>query len=233
MGAQDGRFDERPTHDVWLSGYRIDRHEVTNLEFEPFARSIARWPPHWDGGRPPAAIARHPVLAISWADASSFCEWSGGRLPTEAEWERACAGTDRSTYPWGERWDDAYLHVSLVPLQDPDDARHWLLPTDGTDVGPQPVGSPAAGATPEGVCNLGDNASEWIADWYASDAYEQLAAFDPIAAGPTWSHVVRGGAWIFRSDDVEASKAISRCAARNSSHAIADVRMGFRCVYER
>ncbi len=232
IGTEEGRPDERPARDVWIPGYLIDRHEVTNLEFEPYAQSSERWPSHWDGRRSPAQIARHPVLGISWADASAFCEWSGGRLPTEAEWERACAGTDLTTYPWGERWDDARVHISLVPLADPAEAHRFLLPEEGTSIAPQPVGSPAGGATPEGICNLGDNASEWIADWYASDAYETLPVVDPIATGPEWSHVVRGGAWLFRSDDIEAARGMSRCTSRNASHAIADVRMGFRCVYE-
>ena len=232
IGTEEGRLDEQPAHDVWLTGFLIDRHEVTNLEFEPFARSSERWPLHWGGRQSPAQIARHPVLGISWADAASFCEWSGGRLPTEAEWERACAGTDRRAYPWGGRWDDTRVHVSLLPLDDPDEALRFLLPDEGTPIAPQPVGSPAGGATPEGVCNLGDNASEWIADWYASHAYETLPAIDPIATEPEWSHVVRGGAWLFRSGDLEAAQEMSRCTSRNASHAIADVRMGFRCVHE-
>ena len=232
IGTTHGRPDEQPVHDVWISRYRIDRHEVTNLEFAPFAHSVGRRPFHWNGPEPPIGVARHPVLGISWADAAAFCAWSGGRLPTEAEWERACAGSNGSTYPWGERWDDSRVRIALVPLEDPDDARQWLVPEAAGVPAPQAVGTPAAGATPEGVCNMGDNASEWVADWYASDAYQRLPAFDPIATAPEWGHVVRGGAWIFRSSDVDAAQEMSRCTSRNSSHAIADVRMGFRCVYE-
>ncbi len=232
MGTDDGKPDERPVHDVWISGYRIDRHEVTNLEFAPFADTAEAWPAHWTERRPSASIARHPVLGVSWADASAFCSWSGGRLPTEAEWERACGGTDGSTYPWGDRWEDARAHVALVPLDDIDEARRWLVPSEGTDIAPRPVGSPATGATPEGVCNLGDNASEWVADWYANDAYGRLPSVDPIATAPEWNHVVRGGAWLFRSNDAAAARELSRCTSRNASHAVADLRMGFRCVHD-
>lgn len=68
IGTPSGSPDERPVRDVWVSGYRIDRHEVTNLEFEAFASAVESWPPHWDGHLAPASIARHPVLGVSWKD---------------------------------------------------------------------------------------------------------------------------------------------------------------------
>jgi hypothetical protein len=107
MGSEDGADDEQPVHEVTLDAFWIDRTEVTNAQF---AGCVA------DGAcQPPSDIssstrdlyygndefADYPVIYVSWNDASEFCEWAGGRLPTEAEWEYAARGPESFTYPWG------------------------------------------------------------------------------------------------------------------------------------
>ncbi len=231
MGSDEGAPDEQPARLVYLDEYLIDRYEVTNLEYAAFLASGGEpLPVYWAGGGFPSGAATQPVVGVSWSQANSYCEWAGSRLPTEAEWERACRGSDGRFYPWGDRWEPSRANVTMSPLDDPDDAFAWLDPGSDQPAALTLVGEPLGGASPFGVCNLADNASEWVADWYDPDAYALLPAVNPIGLGPEWNHSIRGGAWLFRHSDVMAMIDQSRCPSRNSSHSADDPRVGFRCA---
>ena len=238
MGSDEGRADERPVHRVFLDAFRLDRYEVTNAQYARFVVATGRRPPtYWAGGTYPAGEAAHPVLVVGWADATAYCAWAGRRLPTEAEWERACRGTGGRRYPWGDAWDPALVNVTAgQPLgggapgaTDPASAL-LASPQPAGSAGPRAVGSLPGGATPEGVQDLADNAAEWVADWYSWGGYDGLPARNPVAGGPPWNHVLRGVSWLDRYGRPDEVASDARCAARSSSHAIADVRLGFRCA---
>ncbi len=149
MGYAGGAYDEQPVHRVTLAGFSIDRHEVTNGEFEQFvaaSRHVPEGP--WKRGVDVAG-KRHPVRFVTWHDAKAYCEWAGKRLPTEAEWEYAARGTDGRLYPWGPAWDPAAAHTDLPP-----------------SAGPTEVGSLVAGTSPFGAVDMAGNVWEWVADWY-------------------------------------------------------------------
>jgi len=87
MGSDEGRADEGPVHRVCVDAFAIGITQVTNGEYVAFAKAAGRPLP-----RSRFVDPEQPVVAVSWFDAVAFCEWFGGRLPTEAEWECAARG---------------------------------------------------------------------------------------------------------------------------------------------
>jgi formylglycine-generating enzyme required for sulfatase activity len=125
----EGAPSEWPQRIIYLDGFWVDRTEVTNRQFELFVQAIGYRTraekrgygavyAAWVGARmvdgadwrhpegPDSGIGTrgdHPVVQVDWNDAQAYCEWTGAHLPTEAEWEKACRGTDGRHYPWGSQ----------------------------------------------------------------------------------------------------------------------------------
>jgi formylglycine-generating enzyme required for sulfatase activity len=235
MGSAHGDLDEQPAHRVYLDAYQIDRFEVTNLQYQRFVADTATRPPrYWSDGNFPIDSALLPVVGVSWRQAADYCAWVGKRLPTEAEWERACRGSKALSYPWGSLWDPWSAHTNWhaagLWVTDPDDA--WLQLADNCQSGlcPELIGSYPQGCSSEGVFDLVGNASEWIQDWYAPDSYSYLENDNPVNKEPHWEHVVRGSAWFGSGNKPQEFARQSRCSARNASHSFDDPRIGFRCA---
>ena len=242
MGSDRDRPDERPQRRVYLDGFEIDRYEVTNAQYRRFLESTGEAPPpHWQDGRYLQGQDDYPIVGVSWHEADGYCRWAGKRLPTEAEWERACRGTNARIYPWGDRWDPGRLNVDLtqhISEDTGDEVFPWqaawdlLQASPGSGVRPrlQPVGSYPGGASPYGILDTAGNASEWVADWYNWTGYQALPDRNPLVAGPPWNHCVRGSAWYDTAGARGWAQTMSRCSARNSSHDSSDPRTGFRCA---
>ena len=118
-GDKEAGSDEKPQHRVYLSAYYIGRYPVTQAQYARFVQGMGHpvprveerySPPYdWDQERkaPPHGRENHPVVLVSWDDASAFCRWAGLRLPTEAEWEKTARGSaDMRMYPWGDEAPD-------------------------------------------------------------------------------------------------------------------------------
>ena len=136
--------ESRQRH-VDVDAFELTRTPVTNAQYEPFAAETgATAPPHWP------APGDHPVTFVDWEDASAFCAWAGGRLPSEAEWEKASRGTDGRAYPWGDEEDKSRAAVGAGPK-------------DGST---SPVGSHPAGASPYGLLDMAGNVWEWTSTEY-------------------------------------------------------------------
>jgi formylglycine-generating enzyme required for sulfatase activity len=238
MGSNEGRENEQPPRMVYLDAFEIDRFEVVNEQYQRFIQATGRRAPrYWTGSDYPSGQADLPVVGVGWLDADAYCTWVGKRLPTEAEWEKACRGTDGRTYPWGDTWSQAGANVGL-PFEEPKSGlwnKAWALlqldPDSSELASLQPVGTYPMGASPYGIMDMAGNASEWVMDWYNWDGYWDLPNRNPQGLGPPWNRCTRGSSWYVPYGDVDQGKFRSRCAARNSSHAgDVDARMGFRCA---
>jgi sulfatase modifying factor 1 len=141
-----GEQDEYPQRRLWLDGYYIDIHEVTNAQYKVFLDSVHIEPPYlWsEDNNYPIGQDGYPVVDVSWDDAVLYAEFMGKRLPTEAEWEKAARGTDGRNFPWGEKFD-----------------KH-LVEMDGL----VPVMSFPGNVSPYGIHDMAGNAAEWVDDWY-------------------------------------------------------------------
>jgi formylglycine-generating enzyme required for sulfatase activity len=189
MGSPDnvGSSDEHPQHTVYLDAFWIMQTEVTNAQYAKCVAAGACSAP--DNNRwQDAAYADHPVIYVDWNQASAYARWAGGRLPTEAEWEKAARGTDGRTYPWGNEAPAASL------------ANCCEFVNDTT-----PVGSYPAGASPYGALDMAGNVWEWTADWYDGSYYSQSPVQTPTGPANGNSRVVRGGAYHNDADVVRVA----------------------------
>jgi formylglycine-generating enzyme required for sulfatase activity len=230
--------DETPPREVALEPFCLDVTEVTVGDYaactscEPLSSSVQ------GEGLTPNAIGfwsqfcnrrdaeDHPVNCIDWARASAFCEASGKRLPSEAEWELAARGERGSTYPWGEaapsgeRVNACGAECSRMLSERLEKAGRgpWpsMYPGDDTFSATAPVGKRTAGATELGVFDLAGNVWEWTSSHYCR--------YDEPECGDS-RRVIRGGGWdTVESQDVRSARRLpSAPSARSWS-------VGFRCA---
>jgi formylglycine-generating enzyme required for sulfatase activity len=210
--------DEGPVRHVELSPFWLDRHEVTVAEYERCVgahRCVAV--PYFKGGER-FRRAHLPVSLVTWHEARDYCAFAGGRLPTEAEWERAARGRHSRRYPWGNAYN-------------PRVSNHGRLAFDSSDAVDgfaelAPVGAFPDGATPERVFDLAGNVEEWTWDRYA-DEYDADDTSDPRGPPVTSGEVersVRGGS--FTSPQVHLRTAARAFALPTER----DITRGFRCA---
>ena len=208
--------DESPQRTIDLDAFRIARTETTNREFAGCVAAGACRAPQSDGSRTrtryygAAEFAEFPVVNVTWEDAADFCAWAGGRLPTEAEWEKAARGADGADYPWG----DAAPSCAL--------ANYNSCVGDTTMAGAYP-----SGASPSGALDMAGNVWEWVADWYDGDYYAVAPAANPPGPSGGEGRVFRGGAW---DDAAILMRAAYRDAFLDRSFNLALV--GFRCAWD-
>ena len=212
--------DQRPQHTVYLGAFWIDQTEVTVGMFRAFVEATGyettaeregyghpykagpkeqEWPrvagADWWHPRGPGSKAKedHPVVQVSWDDAAAYCAWVGGRLPTEAQWEKACRGKDARTYPWGDEFDER--RMNYCDAQCP--VTRWNHgPTfDDGHAYTSPVGSYPEGASPYGALDMAGNVWEWTADRYDDQYYANSPFENPQGPETGDERVQHGGAW--------------------------------------
>ena len=208
MGSNNGRNDEKPVHAVTLNSFKMTKYEITNGQYCKFLNAIGC---NSDGSYndaeygninyisikgtfndgqityingqfvPKKGRTDYPVIYVSWYGAHAFAKWAGGRLPTEAEWEFAARGGNKSkgytysgsnilgTVAWyaeneDNRNDSSYMH--LVGTKSPNEL---------------------------GLYDMSGNALEWCKDWYNPNYYSNSPQRNPQGPSNGYSRVQRGG----------------------------------------
>ncbi len=200
--------DESPQKKVVLDEYEIYRDEVTVKQYQIFCKETNRKMPvapawGWQDNK--------PMVNVTWQDATDYATWAGGKLPTEAQWEKSSRGIDGKNYPWGNNFDLTKC-VSLNEKRFDKDA-----PEDEND--------PTDDESIFGVRHTVGNVMEWCSDWYDSVYY--ITGSDKNPAGPEKGtmKVLRGGSYRYNLPSR------FRCAARFSFNpTYAGPGVGFRCV---
>lgn len=173
-----------PRRRVWVDGFFVDKHEVTNERWAKFLASgqlkrAADAPKNTPAAKTPGEFDLYPVVNVYWDEARKYANWAHKSLPSEAQWEKAARGTDGRTYPWGNEPPTEDRGVFVDKTNQP---RHYQM-----------VGSKPAGASPCGALDMAGNVYEWTSEWM--EPYPNNPEFNP--AGP-WGHqfgVVRGGSF--------------------------------------
>ena len=210
MGS-DQKSDEKPVYQVRLSSFKIGKYPVTVGQYKAFVAATSRSMPDapewgWQDN--------HPIDRVSWYDAAAYCNWLGEkyggdwRLPTEAQWEYAARGGQKSrgyTYAGGnDVWDVA-----------------WFEDNAGGQT--QAVGRKKANEL--GIHDMSGNVWEWCRDWYDKDYYANSPSSNPRGPSSGAYRVLRGGSWNY-------SAAFCRVAYRSNRFTQSDriSPYGFRVV---
>jgi sulfatase modifying factor 1 len=213
-GDGDAYPDEKPRHPVKISkGFWLCRTEVTVGAYEKFCAATGRAMPEPPDFNPNWRYKDHPIVKVNWDDAVAYCQWAGGRLPTEAEWEYAARAGTETVYWWGNSYREEMANCN---------EKAGEVPGGGYLGKTTPVGHYPANAW--GLYDMLGNVWEWCADWFNGSYYASSPATDPKGPANGTSRVRRGGSWYHIPEHLRVSY---RAAESPSSR---DDVTGFRCV---
>ena len=210
MGSEQGERDELPSHKTTVTKFWIAKTETTVKQWKVFCAATGRAMPNapWFG-----FVDDHPMVNISWDDATAYCYWLRGklnkafRLPTEAEWEFAAGGGAKGK------------HLAYSGRNLPDSVAWYGHKSNST--------MPVALKLPNelGLYDMSGNVWEWCTDWYDENYYKSDVKSDPQGAAKGRFKTLRGGAW-----DIGARN--TRNTYRNPlSPTSRNHNKGFRVVY--
>jgi len=150
----------------------------------------------------------YPVVQVSWNDAQAYCQWTGGDLPTETQWEKAARGPDGNKFPWGD--------------DDPDKTfANFGEPINGAI---SQVGQYEKGQSVYGVYGMAGNVYQWCKDIYTTNKKNGASSKKILTDRP---RVLKGGSFIEGKESLRsANRERQRPDFRSSL-------FGFRCAYKK
>lgn len=174
-----------PELKVYVTGFFIDKYEVTRRQWEKFTAATG----HVSKGparkgpveKTPGEYGMYPVAQVTWADAQAYCNWAGKALPYEAQWEKAARGPDGRTFPWGEALPTEE-HGTFVNLANDQPTIYSI------------VGSHPKGDSPYGCSDMAGNVYEWTCEFEEPYPNNPYAARMLSYAGHT-NGCLRGGSF--------------------------------------
>jgi formylglycine-generating enzyme required for sulfatase activity len=205
---------EKPQHEVTITkGFWMGRTELEVIAFQRFVENSSkkRKMPSAPLDNSRWRITNNPIVNVSWDDAQSYCEWAGGRLPTEAEWEYAArANVSDQVYPMN---DENSREKANFAGKKGNDRYDYVAPVRSFD------------ANPFGLYDMLGNVWEWVHDSYSADYYQQSPGKDPQGPDSGNEHVIRGGS--FDSDPRQHLRlSFRKPYGKNANN------VGFRCLLD-
>lgn len=234
--TRDGtcQSDEKPAHNITLSGFYIGKHEITHAQYIEFLNEIGcnsngsyndaqygnvsyinmssgaisyREGSFYFKGNSYADTASTPVIYVSWFGANAYCLWAGGRLPTEAEWEYAArGGAQCQGYKYsGSNTADEVSWYSI----NSNSKTHAIGTKKGNEIS---------------LHDMSGNVWEWCSDWHSYTYYSSSPSINPQGSSSGSRRVLRGGSWDGKGDFCGVTN-------RNGDYpAYSHVSFGFRLV---
>ncbi len=203
-------YGDAPTKTVALDAFWIQQTEVTNKMYAQCVASGNCEAPVQEIGAPlynSIQYSDYPVVGVTWNAANTYCQWLGGQLPSEAQWEKAARGTNGNVYPWG----------SDKPTCD--------LANFGTCAGhTSQVNDYPDGKSLYGLLDMAGNVYEWVNDYYDPNYYASAPSSNPTGPATGDHRVIRGSS--FESDVTQLFSALRHPSPPDYDN----YDLGFRCV---
>jgi formylglycine-generating enzyme len=203
MGDPDGPDDEKPLHKVTLNDFALSKYEITNEQFADFLNDYGsdkvkegtyagnrmiyssseesrEWGVNYTkkGWLPSKGYEKFPVVYVTWYGANEYCKWAGGRLPSEAEWNFAAIGGNKT---------QKYKYSGSSNINEVS----WYKENSETHT--HEVGTKSPNEL--GLYDMSGNVYEWCQDWYDKEYYRKSPKLNPVNNDETGVKVLRGGSY--------------------------------------